>query len=91
MGPDMGAACCGCHSEHCIHLLPFMYLISVGIPADQTVRNSGAQPISGILHIENWIVCSIETCHPFNISTNVVSPNETGILKGFLSEMCALT
>ncbi len=32
-----------------------------GVPADQNSSNAGAQSISDIWHIENWIVCCIDT------------------------------
>ncbi len=45
-----------------------------------TVQNSGAQPISEILHIENRIVCYIlrNVSYQFKIWASVVSPIETG-------------
>ncbi len=50
------------------------------------VHNSGAQPISEILHVENCIVCSIETY----LIPIVVSPIKTCIEKHFVCEICVL-
>ncbi len=38
-----------------------MMLVIVGCQLTQTVQNGCTRPISKILHIENWIVCCIET------------------------------
>ncbi len=39
-------------------------MVTVWVPHDK-VQNGGEQPISEILHIENWIVCCIETISKF--------------------------